>query len=372
MDAQNGIDYGKANSRRRRFDLFRPISVKPDGRRIQSPNWCVRFQHKGKRTCRTLGTADYRKAQQLAKALVGSVRQGGWTQATILPTSHGTIMIDDLLERYHRSAVARGLRPRSIGQIESRFRRIAKQVGARCLGDLTPPVLQEWVERCGLRSVTLKTVLKNAACVFSTPSLQSMCLTEIQNPFAKVVKPKLDQEPFNAPPRSWIMQFMRQGIQELSGDVQRAFMLALGCGLRWGEVTTLRWENVLPNGVRVLASVAKGRRQRIVPMGAAICCVLEVSRGEGSVISGKAEEVHESLCDWLRKRGVKDSKPVHYLRKCYGSLAVADHGVFVASKLPGHANINQTAGTYAGQVDKLPAVSFQMDEGQGTEPANLD
>ena len=56
--------------------------------------------------------------------------------------------------------------------------------------------------------------------------------------------------------------------------------------------------------------------------------------------------------------GVKNGKPVHYLRKCYGSLAVADHRVFIASKLLGHASISLTASTYAGQVDKLPAVKF--------------
>jgi len=49
---------------------------------------------------------------------------------------------------------------------------------------------------------------------------------------------------------------------------------------------------------------------------------------------------------------------VHYLRKCFGSLAVADHGIFIASKLLGHADIGLTASTYAGQVDKLPAVKF--------------
>jgi hypothetical protein len=37
---------------------------------------------------------------------------------------------------------------------------------------------------------------------------------------------------------------------------------------------------------------------------------------------------------------------------------VADHGVFIASKLLGHANISQTASMYAGQVDQLPAVKF--------------
>jgi integrase len=76
------------------------------------------------------------------------------------------------------------------------------------------------------------------------------------------------------------------------------------------------------------------------------------------VISGDVWEVHEKVCRWLRKKGVEDSKPVHFLRKCYGSLAVADHGIFVASKLLGHSSINLTASTYAGQVDRLPAVKF--------------
>jgi integrase len=73
------------------------------------------------------------------------------------------------------------------------------------------------------------------------------------------------------------------------------------------------------------------------------------------------EEVKETrriLCDWLRERGIKDRKPVHYLRKCFGSLAVADHGVFIGSRLLGHSSIALTASTYAGQVDKLPAVDF--------------
>jgi integrase len=86
--------------------------------------------------------------------------------------------------------------------------------------------------------------------------------------------------------------------------------------------------------------------------------VLEPGKSQGTVISGDPKEVHESLCAWLRKRGVEDAKPVHYLRKCFGSLAVADHGIYVASKLLGHSSITLAASTYAGQVDKLPAVRF--------------
>ncbi|MGC8989321.1 MAG: hypothetical protein ACP5MD_04290 [Verrucomicrobiia bacterium] len=114
----------------------------------------------------------------------------------------------------------------------------------------------------------------------------------------------------------------------------------------------------MPEGVRVLASLAKGRRTRIVPVGDSVREALESSRGTGPVIKINSKTVHQEVCSWLREKGVKDSKPIHYLQKCFGSLAVADHGIFIASKLLGHADIGLTAKTYAGQVDKLPALRF--------------
>ena len=358
MDATNGIDNGKPKAARRKFDLFRPVSVKPDGHRIQSPNWCVRFQYKGKRTCRSLGTADYRLAAQSAKQLVASVRQAGWSGATMLPTSHGSLSISDLLEQYHGSAVSRGLRPRSIGHAQKDLRRIAREIGARRLADLTPDALQNWIRESRLKPITLRAILKNAGSVLAKPSLQAMAMTNQQNPFLRLARPKVDREPFPAPPRTWILKLMRKGVAELTGEVRLAFVLALGCGLRWGEVISLAWDNVLPDAVRVLASLAKGRRARVVPMGKLARSVLAAGRSEGPVIMNDPREVHRVLSTWLRKQGIKDAKPVHYLRKCFGSLAVADHGIFVASKLLGHSSISLTASTYAGQVDQLPAVKF--------------
>jgi integrase len=268
------------------------------------------------------------------------------------------MLINDLLEQYHRSAVSRGLRPRSIACAEKDLRRLARETGARRLADLNPAALQTWVQECHLKPVTLGTVLRNAACVFSRMALQSMGMTEVQNPFAKLVRPKLDREAFPAPPRAWITRLMRRGIRELSGDTRWAFALALGGGLRWGEIILLSWEDVQTDSIRVTASKAKGRRTRVVPVSKLVGSVLEPRKSQGTVISGDPKEVHESLCAWLRNCGVKDAKPVHYLRKCYGSLAVADHGIYVASKLLGHSSITLTASTYAGQVDELPAVKF--------------
>jgi len=151
---------------------------------------------------------------------------------------------------------------------------------------------------------------------------------------------------------------MVDGLKQLQGAPLRAFVLALDCGLRWNEIASLTWDNVLPKSVRVLASLAKGRRQRVIPMAKVVQRVLVASRGQGLVIGGDTTDLHQNLCAWLRKHGVKDAKPIHFLRKCYGSLAVADHVIFVASKSLGHSSITLTASTYAGQVDKLPAVKF--------------
>ncbi len=89
MEVNTGTDNGKPNFAKRKFDLFRPVSVKRNGRRVQSANWCVRFQHKGERTCRSLGTADYRLANQRGKQLVAAVRHNGWASALELRSSLG-------------------------------------------------------------------------------------------------------------------------------------------------------------------------------------------------------------------------------------------------------------------------------------------
>jgi len=188
-------------------------------------------------------------ALQRARQLVSSVRQYGWAGNSIVPAQHSVMTVEELLEKFQTTAVARGLRPKSIRWIVCSLRRLARESGAQRVADLTPERLQSWIAECKLKPVSLNSVLRTAAVVFSRRSLQAMGLVGVRNPF-------------------------------------------------------------------------------------------------------------KELCVWLRAHGVRDFKPVHYLRKCFGSLAVADHGIFIASKLLGHSDIGLTASTYAGQVDRLPAVRF--------------
>jgi len=113
-----------------------------------------------------------------------------------------------------------------------------------------------------------------------------MGMVDVQNPFARLVKPKVDPEPFRAPPREWINQLMHRGVEELQGEPRLAFVLALGAGLRWGEIVSLAWEDVQRDSVRISAGNAKGRRGRMVPIGTLAQRVLESERGQGAPIAG--------------------------------------------------------------------------------------
>jgi hypothetical protein len=52
------------------------------------------------------------------------------------------------------------------------------------------------------------------------------------------------------------------------------------------------------------------------------------------------------LCSWLRARGVKTIRPLHTLRKEFGSLINRTHGIHAASRALRYAEIGITAKTY--------------------------
>ena len=55
----------------------------------------------------------------------------------------------------------------------------------------------------------------------------------------------------------------------------------------------------------------------------------------------------EALLTWLRAHGVKSRKPLHDLRKEFGSLMTDQHGIFVASRMLRHSSVAITEMHYA-------------------------
>jgi integrase len=94
--------------------------------------------------------------------------------------------------------------------------------------------LQNWIRDSQLKPVTLWAVLKNTASVFSRASLQAMGLTGLQNPFARLVRPKVDREAFQAPPAD-----------TLKGKRDRAILsTVLYHGVRCDKVIRLKVEDI--------------------------------------------------------------------------------------------------------------------------------
>ena len=60
----------------------------------------------------------------------------------------------------------------------------------------------------------------------------------------------------------------------------------------------------------------------------------------------RCHEHMRGLLDWLRSKGVASKTPLHSLRKEFGSLINATHGLLAASEQLRHGNVNVTARHY--------------------------
>src|SRR5262249_13942831 len=88
----------------------------------------------------------------------------------------------------------------------------------------------------------------------------------------------------------------------------------------------------------------------------------------------------EKLIGWLRSKGVNGKKPVHTLRKEFGSLIAQKFGIYAAKEVLGHADIATTASHYLeakerpmiglGHLLPIPAVSSLVSvSGEEAAPA---
>ena len=165
---------------------------------------------------------------------------------------------------------------------------------------------------------------------------------------------------------------MRAAKAELATDkpeAYKAFLLALGAGLRANEIDNLQWQQIdgTANTIRVMTTATfetktdSSEREVFVDAGliaelekfragATALYVLESERQPkpgAAVASYRAETTFDTLKKWLRAHGVTAHKPIHYLRKEFGSLVTESADIFTASRQLGHASIALTATYYA-------------------------
>jgi CheY-like chemotaxis protein len=79
----------------------------------------------------------------------------------------------------------------------------------------------------------------------------------------------------------------------------------------------------------------------------------------------RCQKEFEALNEWLRAHGVEEGRPIHTLRKEYGSQVCAKHGIYAASRALRHADIAITSQHYldkrkSARADLLKALGRLM------------
>jgi len=59
------------------------------------------------------------------------------------------------------------------------------------------------------------------------------------------------------------------------------------------------------------------------------------------------------LTRWLRSKGVNSNKPIHELRKEFGSLVNLKHGIYAASRALRHSDITTSARHYIAKKERV-------------------
>ena len=160
-----------------------------------------------------------------------------------------------------------------------------------------------------------------------------------------------------------------------------AMLLALGAGLRRGEIDSLCWHQIDTQGgfisveVTEKAGLKTKSSEGIVEIDEKTAGILQgykartkakagdfviepevISRKEaGPKIWGqhyRANATFETLNAWLRANGVTARKPLHELRKELGSLLTQEHGIHAASQMLRHSSIQITAAHYAARKSR--------------------
>jgi integrase len=142
----------------------------------------------------------------------------------------------------------------------------------------------------------------------------------------------------------------------------KAFLLAVMVGLRRKEIDLLEWESFLWDTGVVRVQVTQrfdAKTEDSLGDVAVDSELLELFRGHRAratspfVIESDAQpksgvsywhyrcrDVLDRLVAWLRQNGVKGNKPLHTLRKEFGSQICAAHGVHAASRQLRHAALS--------------------------------
>jgi integrase len=225
---------------------------------------------------------------------------------------------------------------------------------------------------------SVNSYIRRAKCLFSKKiKLKSVA---IASPFEDVTLERRTDTKFYGAGVDPV-NLLRAALGELSGErveELKAFLLGLTLGLRRKEIDLLEWQSfnfvtgtlqIMPTQWHALKTHESAAELPVEPE------ILELFKGWRARATGpfviecnrppqpshpvdydyyRCNPVFKALLQWLRQQGVQGAKPIHTLRKMFGSALCDLHGLHAASSGLRHADLATTASFY---VDRRARVT---------------
>lgn len=373
-------------------------------------HYSVKMMFQGRREEFPLGTANKAPAAAEAKKIYQFLVASGWeaTLAKFKPPPQlarceGVInTVGEFIEAVQ--ATTSSMRARTLAEYIRSFRRIVAGVfeideqkktdyhkGGRArwlervhaieLSKLTPHRIQAWkiafLARAGQSQIkqrsariSVNSALRGARSLFSSRRTKFVNLPPgFVSPFVGVqLEPRVSMRYHSG---FDIEALVRDALRELTDsepEVLKVILLSAACGLRRAEVDTLGWEafdfakrtlRIEPSehfqpksedsiGVIDLEGDVAKFFQRF-KANASGPFVIESNlrpKANATYAHYRCQSVFERATRWLRKHGVRGQKPLHQLRKEYGSRICDRYGIFVSSRMLRHSDVAITAAHY--------------------------
>jgi integrase len=401
--------FGKTDARYWQDVVFKPTYSR-NGQTQGVEDWAARIQWRGRRELFNLKTSNKAAAAAKARDIYTMLAGAGW-EATLekfkpeMARKSVSTVGDFLTElRGHWSG-----KPKTFEYYCRSFRQIVSQIfdieggrekfdyvnGGRTawvakidrikLADVTPDKIKKWriafVKRAGGNPVkqrrariTCNSLMRQARSLFSPDLLVHISLHKpAKLPFDGVGFYERESQRYRS--KIDIETLIEDAVRELPQEQLKIFLLATMAGLRRNEIDKLQWQAFRWNDgvIRIEATefftpktpdggddvpidkelLAMFRGWHAKATGAFVIEADAEPRTDTTYAHYRAQSHFDALTEWLREKGVTALKPLHELRKEFGSQLCSRHGIYAASRMLRHADIRVTAEHYLDQKERV-------------------
>ena len=406
-------NFGKTDARYWHDAIFKPTYTR-DGATLCVEDWAARIQWRGRRELFSLKTANKAAAAAKARDIYAMLAGTGWdeTLEKFKPemqrktvSTVGDFMAElrghwsgkaKTFEDYCRSF--RTILAQSFG-IQGGREKFDYASGGRDawvakidrikLADVTPDKVNKWriafVKKAGGNPVkerrariTCNSVMRQAKSLFAADLLAHVAMHKPDKlPFDGVAYYERESMRYHSTVE--IEALIGDAMRELPQEPLKIFLLATMAGLRRNEIDKLPWTAFHWNEGLIRIETTEHFTPKTsdsggdVPIDAELAAMFRgwhakttgafVIDADGEPRTGtsyahyRAQQHFDALVAWLRGKGVSATKPLHELRKEFGSQLCAKHGIYAASRMLRHADIGITAQHY---LDTKERVTFGM------------